>query len=79
MAFAVTLFQQADYSLLENEILNMMWIWSCVVQGPCHGFQEVLRLYNEITPKVRLGGPTNFAPLIRQAIDIVKKNKSVSI
>lgn len=48
------------------------------VQGPCRGFQDVLRVYNEMTPKVRLGGPTNFAPLINKAIDLVKKSKSVS-
>ena len=48
-------------------------------QGYCVGFQDVLTAYNKITPKVQLSGPTNFAPLIKQAISIVKQTKSVSI
>ncbi|KAK3773198.1 hypothetical protein RRG08_025864 [Elysia crispata] len=43
------------------------------------GFKELLDIYNKLTPKVRLGGPTNFAPLIRQAIDIVKATKKYHI
>jgi E3 ubiquitin-protein ligase RGLG len=37
----------------------------------CQGFQEVLDVYNRITPGVTLSGPTNFAPLIYKAIETV--------
>ncbi|KAI6197544.1 VWFA domain-containing protein [Aphelenchoides besseyi] len=36
--------------------------------GICRDLDEVLRVYNEATPNIALGGPTNFAPLIYQAI-----------
>lgn len=39
----------------------------------CKSFHGVLDAYNKITPKVRMAGPTNFAPLIKEAIRIVKK------
>lgn len=45
----------------------------------CKGFNEVLQRYNEVTPKVKLSGPTNFAPVIRQSIEIVKNSKSYHI
>jgi len=43
------------------------------------GFQSVLDRYAEITPSVQLSGPTSFAPLIREAINIVKYLKSYHI
>ncbi|KRZ49064.1 Copine family protein 2 [Trichinella nativa] len=41
--------------------------------GECHSFEEVLNVYNTITPEVILCGPTNFAPLIHEATKICKK------
>jgi len=37
-----------------------------------NGFQEVLTRYAEITPNLQLSGPTNFAPIIYQTINLVK-------
>jgi len=45
----------------------------------CKGFGEVLRRYNEITPHVQLGGPTSFAPMLKEAIRIVKQTKKYHI
>mmetsp|Transcript_28526 Transcript_28526/g.31686 ORF Transcript_28526/g.31686 Transcript_28526/m.31686 type:complete len:180 (+) Transcript_28526:359-898(+) len=36
----------------------------------CHGFTEVIQRYTEITPNVKLSGPTSFAPLIRETIRV---------
>ncbi|XP_067658896.1 uncharacterized protein [Haliotis asinina] len=47
--------------------------------GVCYGFKDVLKVYNDITPRVRLSGPTNFAPLIKQAVEIVKSTKTFHI
>ncbi|KYQ90120.1 hypothetical protein DLAC_08704 [Tieghemostelium lacteum] len=46
---------------------------------PCYGFEEVLQKYNEITPLIVLSGPTSFAPIIREAINISRGTKSYHI
>ena len=38
---------------------------------PCFGVDEVLKEYRRITPYVRLSGPTNFAPIIDKAVEVV--------
>lgn len=45
----------------------------------CQGFEDVLLKYNNKTPTLGLGGPTNFAPTIRKAIEIVKEEKAYHI
>ncbi|XP_070183925.1 uncharacterized protein [Littorina saxatilis] len=45
----------------------------------CRGFREVLQRYDRVVAKVTLGGPTNFAPIIREAIRIVREKKSYHI
>ncbi|XP_033112176.1 E3 ubiquitin-protein ligase RGLG4-like [Anneissia japonica] len=47
--------------------------------APCHGFMEVLELYNGMVSRVTLGGPTSFVPVIRKAIAIVKEKMSYHI
>ncbi|XP_045182371.2 uncharacterized protein LOC123541071 isoform X2 [Mercenaria mercenaria] len=54
-------------------------IFPLKTEGLCDGFAEVLDVYNEVTPNIKLGGPTNFAPIIEEAIDIVKKEKQYHI
>ncbi|XP_013070002.2 copine family protein 1-like isoform X2 [Biomphalaria glabrata] len=54
-------------------------VFQLKTDGIPSGFKEVLEIYNQLTPKVRLGGPTNFAPLINQAIEIVKATNSYHI
>ncbi|KAF0713058.1 hypothetical protein As57867_004527, partial [Aphanomyces stellatus] len=39
----------------------------------CKGFDQVLERYTQITPSIQLSGPTNFAPVIRETIEIVKR------
>jgi len=53
--------------------------FSFIPDRPCNGFAEVLSRYNEITPHVQLAGPTSFAPVIREAISLVKKERSYHI
>eukprot|EP01029_Cantina_marsupialis_P002764 TRINITY_DN12642_c0_g1_i1.p1 TRINITY_DN12642_c0_g1~~TRINITY_DN12642_c0_g1_i1.p1 ORF type:complete len:298 (+),score=87.43 TRINITY_DN12642_c0_g1_i1:72-965(+) len=47
--------------------------------APCVGIQEVLQKYEEIAPHIIMSGPTNFAPLIRQTINIVSQNREYHI
>ncbi|EGC30201.1 hypothetical protein DICPUDRAFT_50879 [Dictyostelium purpureum] len=46
---------------------------------PLYGYQEIINKYNEITPLVSLSGPTSFAPIIREAINIVAASKQYHI
>ncbi|XP_023930422.1 copine family protein 1-like isoform X1 [Lingula anatina] len=48
-------------------------------EGYCTGFHDALQAYNQITPNVKLSGPTNFAPLIRRALEIVRQTKAYHI
>ncbi|KAK1281938.1 E3 ubiquitin-protein ligase RGLG2 [Acorus calamus] len=41
---------------------------------PCHGFEEVLECYRKIVPYLKLSGPTSFAPIVEQAVDIVERS-----
>ncbi|ESO95786.1 hypothetical protein LOTGIDRAFT_116463 [Lottia gigantea] len=54
-------------------------IFSLNTSGLCVGFEDVLKTYDRITPTVRPSGPTNFAPLIYQAISIVKATSEYHI
>lgn len=47
--------------------------------SPCRGVADAMKRYGEITPYIQLGGPTSFAPIIREAIDIVKEQQSYHI
>ena len=60
-------------------IIIVMIIYNQLLQGKFKGFKKVLDAYNEVTPTIELGGPTNFAPLIRKAIEIVKELKKVNL
>ncbi len=46
---------------------------------PLNGFVSVLERYREICSTVILSGPTNFAPAIRQAIEIVKETREFHV
>ena len=40
-------------------------------ERPANGLDEALARYRQISPLVRLAGPTSFAPIIREAMRIV--------
>lgn len=46
---------------------------------PCHGVSGALQRYKEVAESVQLAGPTCFAPLIYQAIDIVCREQAYHI
>ncbi|KAH7832333.1 putative copine [Monocercomonoides exilis] len=46
---------------------------------PCSGFKEVIEQYKVLAASLQLSGPTDFAPLIREAIRTVKEKKSYHI
>jgi hypothetical protein len=48
-------------------------------ERPCNTFNEVLSVYSNIVSGIKMSGPTNFAPLIYKAIDIVKQTRSYHI
>ncbi|KAG6618667.1 uncharacterized protein IUM83_01384 [Phytophthora cinnamomi] len=47
--------------------------------SPCRGVDHVLKQYKEVAPELVLGGPTNFAPIIYQAIRQAKETGVCSI
>lgn len=47
--------------------------------GPIHGVGAVLERYSEVAQHVTLAGPTSFAPVIRQAISIVREEHAYHI
>lgn len=48
-------------------------------ERPCFGFNEVLGAYYSIIPNIRLSGPTSFAPVINNAIQLVKAKREYTI
>lgn len=62
-----------------DKITKDKGIFPLKADGQCDDFSDVLEVYDEITPNVKLGGPTNFAPLIDRAVEIVKEKKKFHI
>lgn len=49
------------------------------VDSYCSSHHQVLQRYRQITPQLHFSGPTDFAPLIRAAIDIVRRERRYHI
>lgn len=62
-----------------DKVTKDQGIFELSPKGECADFSDVLDIYEELTPKIKLGGPTNFAPLIDKAVEIVKKKKKFHI
>jgi E3 ubiquitin-protein ligase RGLG len=45
----------------------------------CHGLPEVLARYRAVLPTLKLAGPTSFTPIIRKAIEYVKRERCYTI
>lgn len=55
-----------DYSTSDKSVFSFL-----PEDTPVNGIETVVSRYKEITPFVRLSGPTSFAPLINQALNLV--------
>uniref|UniRef100_A0A915PN83 VWFA domain-containing protein n=1 Tax=Setaria digitata TaxID=48799 RepID=A0A915PN83_9BILA len=48
-------------------------------EGECRDLDDLLQVYDTVTPTISLSGPTNFAPLIYEAIGICEKLQNYHI
>lgn len=46
---------------------------------PCEGLGDVLKRYERIVRHINFSGPTNFAPIIRQATELVKRTQEYHV
>jgi hypothetical protein len=54
-------------------------VFSLTEQGACRGMHDVLLRYGDVAKHVSLSGPTNFGPLIRKAVEVVKETRKYHI
>eukprot|EP00766_Chilomastix_caulleryi_P000105 gnl/Chilomastix_caulleri/1099.p1 GENE.gnl/Chilomastix_caulleri/1099~~gnl/Chilomastix_caulleri/1099.p1 ORF type:complete len:272 (+),score=81.21 gnl/Chilomastix_caulleri/1099:30-845(+) len=45
----------------------------------CHGWEEVLKVYRENVRKCTMSGPTTMAPMIREAVEMIKESREYHI